>query len=343
MRWTRGSLCAITERRSYWLAGSEASRMTFEDDKQAALLADATSWGKRCAELRIAKDGTVHVMADLGKGWLPQPIPDALQVAMQKDWAYFGPLPLRVAGDGDTIAFFARGWIYRLEGETWSRVALDLGEEEMVGSPTCAVLEGQELILGVHDHFGGQLIVANIRDGHARVESDSFPPGPSDVTDIALGPDGNLYVTCASPYMETGGRLLMRDVGRWRELLISPTTRTGMICGNAPYTPPPAAPITVAGIAASDRDQIPSVFPSTNFLALAFDEQRRPCVLCSALGIMRRESDGVWQCVTPGWYESGADSQDLVFEGRTAVLASQSAGVVLLDLDTLEGKRVRPR
>jgi len=190
---------------------------------------------------------------------------------------------------------------------------------------------------------GGRLVVANIENGHSRVESEHFPAGPGNVTGVVKGPGDNLYVTCGSCYGRTGGRRLMRDGGTWRELLISPQTQTGMICGNAPLPPPPERSNTAPDVAASAGDGIPHVLPSTNFQALAFDEQGRPCVLCADLGIIRRERDGTWKCATPGWYESCADAQDLAFAGHTAVLASRSAGVVLLDLDTLEGKRVRPR
>jgi hypothetical protein len=338
-------MCAIGARESYWIEWSEdasygsGARLSF--DERDSVLIDATSWDRHFAELRVAQDGTLYVDAELGNGWRPQPLPKEFQPAgnaARPGWLRGGP---SIAGRRETLVFFANGSIHRLENHVWARVPLDLDGRELEHT-TCALLDGRTLYLGIAGITGGGLIAADIDTGRATVASDAFPAGPTNVTDLELGPDGRLYVTCAEPLFASGGRLLVHDEDSWRVVVDSPTTHSRSICGNdntpdEPLEPKPAGVDVLPGIGAPAHAS-----PGSNFLSLTFDDQGRPCVLCSGLGILRRELDGSWKCVTPGWAESGADASDLMIVGHVAVLASQRAGVVLLDLDTLEGARVTP-
>ncbi len=347
LRWTRRSLCALGAQESYWIEWSEdvsnacGAQLSF--DEPDSVLIDATSWDKHFAELRIAHGGTLYVDAELGNGWRPQPLPKEFQPAGRAARPdRLRGLPV-IAGRGETLVVFAYQSIFRLEHQVWSRVPLDLGGREPVGHVTSALLEGRKLYLGVEGIPTGQLIAADIDTGRTTVASDAFPAGPTNVTDLELGPDGKLYVTCAEPLFAFGGRLLVHDGDSWTVLVDSPTAHRQSICifdrtTDAPVDPNSAGVYVLPGI-----DSGAHFFPSANFLALAFDDQRRPCILCSGLGILRRELDGSWKCVTPGWAESGAEASDLTIVGHTAVLASRNAGVVLLDLETLEGRRVQPK
>ena len=83
--------------------------------------------------------------------------------------------------------------------------------------------------------------------------------------------------------------------------------------------------------------------PSADFVALAFDELERPCVLTDILGLWRREPTGEWRWLTPGWPNWDANVSDLAIVDGKAVISSRAAGVIVVDLDTLAAERVRIR
>ncbi len=323
LRRTRGSLCAISEHASYWIdEGDSAYAEEMSREEPGSTLIDATSWERGSAELWRAGDGILLVAADLGDGWRPRPIPHEMQ---PKDPRAEMPMAWAIAGCGEVLVVCRGDSILRHAGGRWTRVPLALRGDGTRARFDRALLVGSELFLIVQHWPASELIVADIDTGRARVENDSFPEGANYVRDVDLGPDGRVYVTCGAPVMSTGGQVLVRDGDVWSALLSSPVRAMELVCGNAP---PPRHPR--------------SGEPSHSFLALAFDGEKRPCVLTDDTGIFRRDAEGTWSCITPGW-NSGAGACDLEISGHVAHIASSSVGVLTLDLDTLKGERLRTR
>jgi hypothetical protein len=64
-------------------------------------------------------------------------------------------------------------------------------------------------------------------------------------------------------------------------------------------------------------------------------------VLTEILGLWRREPSGEWRWITPGWPNWDAQVSDLAIVGGKAVITSRTAGVIVVDLETLAVERVR--
>lgn len=324
IRWTRRSLCAITAHSAYWLDGAgSAWAQEMGPDEPGSVLLDATSWDKRSAEVWRGADGLLHVSADLGDGWRPRPIPADLQPVHSP--------PTRsalatIAASGETLAVCADAAILRFENGRWSRIGIDLRGHTLEHGPRRALLVGRELYLALDSWQSEELVVADIDSGRAQYASDAFPEGAKRVLDLDLGPDGRVYVTWGALGLSTGGQLLVRAGDSWQALASSPVRPIEVVCGNEPQLARP----------------VPKEL-SQDYLALAFDGQNRACLLTSEQGILRRESDGSWTCITPGWWDPELDVCDLEVVDDSALFASMRVGVLTLDLSTLEGRRVRAR
>ncbi|MBK7641798.1 MAG: hypothetical protein IPJ19_01900 [Planctomycetes bacterium] len=334
LRRTRGSLCAIGRHESFWIEGCcETCASHMSVDEPGTVLIDATSWGKHSAELRLAKDGTFRIDADLGDGWRPRPLPPELLAYTDPSLGTRSRARACIAGSGETLVFVADASIYELEQDAWKRVPIAFSQMPYTGGLNHALLDGRTLYLGSDDVLDGGLFDIDLDSGACVSASTSFPPGPSNVADIERDPRGRICVVCREARMiGAGSRVLERDGRKWREVLRTRVIPLTFVCLNAP--PEPEKPLSPAEAA---------LLPPAYFDALAFDDEGRMCVLAGSLGILRQDRDGTWSCITPGWAESGAEACDLVIDGHTAVLASGTAGVVTLDLDTLEGQRMRTR
>jgi len=326
LRRTRGSLCAITSDGAFWLdATSSSYAASMGEDEPGSVLLDATSWDKRSTEVWRGRDGLLHVSADIGDGWRPRPIPPELQPATD---AAAPPARAVISGYGDVLVLCAYGAIFRFERGTWSRLPIQLRGRALEHRADRALLVDRLLYLSLNSFDRGELIQVDIDTGRALCASDSFPEGASCVRDLELGPDGRVYVTCGAPVMSTGGQLLVREADGWRVMLAAPVRIRPILCGFA--------------LGDGTQASIPEPSePNWTFLALAFDAQKRPCLLTEEEGILRRGMDEHWSCITPGWWSPEMGVSDLAIEGETAVFSSHRVGVLRLNLSTLEGCRLR--
>lgn len=321
IRRSRGSLCAIGAEAAYWLEGADSAHTARINPPEPGLvLLDATTWGKRSAELWRGGDGLLHVWADLGDGWRQRTLPLELQPAATPTVTRASAV---LAASGDTLVVSAATTILRLERGSWTCVPLKFSGGTPNPPITRSLLVDRDLFLASGRLPTEELVVADFDSGRARCVNASLPDGAQSVLDLDLGPDGRVYVTCGVSPLSRGGQLLVRNGDSWQALLSSPVRPIEIVCGNAlPVESPPP----------QER--------SLTYLALSFDAESRPCLLTAEDGILRQASDGTWSCITPGWWDPELSVCDLALEGTSAILASMRAGVLQLDLSTLEGRRL---
>jgi hypothetical protein len=254
--------------------------------------------------------------------------------------------------DGDLLVVFDDTAIRRYENGEWKTVRLNLGSDELIYSPARVLLVGRKLYIGVDKgEWGGQLVVADIDTGFAEIEGRDWQHTAGNVRDIDRGPDGRIYVTCGLWHLDGESSVLMAFDGRtWETVLWSDYMVDDRTLRSSFRALPDGSTETVECTSekwiAEIRDSIhPGAdgtrIPSADFVALAFDEQQRPCVLTELMGLWRRESSGEWRWLTPGWPNWGANVIDLAILGGKAVITSRSAGLIVVDLETLAAERVR--
>jgi hypothetical protein len=346
---------AVSSRRAFALEfgkqGIHASE--FKQRCTTDLLLDVVRWKAGLVWLRTDKYGNLQFDADLGSGAEPFPRPDKAVDLRGKEGGFsvWAPAP-RLAVDGDVLVLFAAPWIHRYEHEVWTSVKLDLGPDTLLYAPGRALLVGRKLYLGVDKgEWGGQLIVADIDTGRGELDCRKWNDGPWNVTDIDRGPDGKIYVTCGIAHGGVEASLLIAFDGTtwsrtlWADEKVGEQPLDGEIVEEADGS------LTLHKYAEEERiarvrhsivrGAEGTSVPRANFQALAFDDQERPCVLSSSLGLLRQEESGEWSWLTPGWPRHGPWVTDLAFVGKKAVITSRDAGVIVLDLKTLEVERVR--
>ncbi len=240
-----------------------------------------------------------------------------------------------VEADGELVVVVDEGKIHRFEDGAWHSVALVLNGQPVEACVSRAFLDGRTLYVGTDNgEWGGSLIAADVSTGEGTVVSAAWADELSNVADIDRGPDGRIFVTTGCAHMDGWGALYVQDGSSWRLLARTPVDCVGLL--DLP---------TADWVAKVNEHNRPGAdaweLPPTGFVALAFDADRRPCLLCETFGLFRREADGSWAWLTPGWPNWGGNVTDLAIVGRKAVISSRTAGVLLVDLETLAAERVR--
>jgi len=315
-------------------------------------LLDVVRWKKGLVWLRADKYGNLQLDADLGAGAEPFPRPDnAIDLrGRERGFPSWAPAP-RLAADGEVLVLFSAPWIHRYEHDVWTSVQLDVGQDTLLYPPGRALLVGRKLWLGVDKgEWGGQLIVADIDTGLAELECRKWSRGPWNVTDIDRGSDGRIYVTCGVEHGSPHGSLMIYQGGTWTAELVS-DGNPGELKGEVREGPNGSDVFITYSEAEREQRVRDSIIRSKDgtrtvgcsFEAFALDEDKRPCVLTPQIGILRRDTGGVWTWLTPGWPSNGAWVTDLAIVDKKAVITSRDAGVIVLDLDTLGAERVRLR
>jgi hypothetical protein len=229
-----------------------------------------------------------------------------------------------LAFDGEVLALLFGARLSTFERGRWSSRAVVSRRRGVNGLR--ALLHRRRLYLGANEgEFGGDLTSIDVDAGGWTVEQ-LLPLASHDlalpVRDVALGPDGALWVVRGLGHMGgLEGQLFRRDGGGWK--LVASASGFNMI----PDSPDP-------GPCTGDWN-----LPFTNFESIAFDAAGRVLLLTGTLGVVRREPQGGWTRLTQRWprfvYADG-----LAVSGDKLVLGTFDAGPLVCEPQSGRLRRV---
>jgi len=322
-------LIAIGNGREFRL--DDLARATADEpskDKSIAVVLDVATQPDGLLRLVARKDGTAALESPTASRTIP-----GMRWDSDRDLRFNRPV---LAANGAVMVVVDEGKIHRFQNGAWNSVALEVSGQPVEAWVSRAFLDGSTLYVGTDKgEWGGSLIAADVSTGKGTVVSAAWEDS-SNVADIDRGPDGRIYVTTGCVHMDGWGALYVQDGASWRQLARTTSDYDGL-------RDVPRADWMAKLNERNRRGTEAWELPPTGFSALAFDAEGRPCLLCETFGLFRRESDGGWSWLTPGWPNFGADVTDLAIVGEKAVISARSAGVIVVDLETLAVERARLR
>jgi hypothetical protein len=219
-------------------------------------------------------------------------------------------LPLSLAADGTWLALHQRGTLHVYDGKAWRElpiIGIPEGPATMGLIATDTLLHRGKLYLAFdRGEWGGALYAVDLTTGKAEAQ-----PGPDlPLRDLTLSPTGELWAVRGLAHLS----LLEGDL---RELS---GTQWKLHAASEPG----------AGAA---------LLPKTSLDALAFDGAGAPVLLSGAQGLLRRAPSGAWEPLLTGWPRF-VYVQDLELSEGRAVIATDDAGLVVVDLATGKAGRV---
>jgi hypothetical protein len=230
------------------------------------------------------------------------------------------PPPLLCA-DASSVILLSDTKLFRLDPGGW--LTVPLGPRPQIGlegegllQSTHLLLDRERLYAGFdHGEWGGGLLSVDVHTGEwwTKVAKDWDSHLP--VCDLAVRPDGTVWAvegTCHGGLRI--GVLSRRD----------PEEGWNVFCNSS-----------------KDRETNWNLSP-TSLEAVAWDTQGRLLLLSVYLGLVRYE-EGRWTHLTPGWPKFAPATSLCITPEDVAVIGLTSAGVLLLDLRSLEAKRVEFR
>lgn len=302
-RWNGGLVVQADAFYAIDLGAATASRLAPPDVE--AVLAVATM-GTTPVALCKRADGRV-LLAREGEAWAPRTLPDELRT---------GQTAVTMAANDGGLVVLAPGKLHRLRGTTWTAVTVAAPPREMRGDAAHVLLAGDLLYLGWDaGEWGGAVLVLDTRNGRWTVGPDPGTPAH----DIELDRDGKVWVATGLAHLGgLRGALFRQDDGAWTRVAATSNARDAQIVSWS--------------------------LPPDSFQSVAFDAEGRPNVLTGTLGIVRQIAAGTFHQRTRSWPASRyLYVKALTFEGGTAVIASDDAGVWLWNLATDEIRRVALR
>jgi hypothetical protein len=222
-----------------------------------------------------------------------------------------------LAADPTLVVALTSTNLHRFEDGEWATIAARRIGHEREGIleplPRRSFLQGRRLFLGYDDgEWGGDLTALDVDTGRM-LEVESGMEGDRDEPVRCLRSDrhGNLWCVRGLAHGPgLCGALFRLDGARWTLIASS---------DNAGEDDPDER--------GGDWDQA-----TTEFNAVAFDEQDSAYLLTGTLGLLKRCSGGGWSRLTPDWPNfQGADG--LIVQGGLAVMGIGDSGVLILRLD----------
>ena len=335
LRRVDGGLVAFADFNRYELTDLEKGTASWERrDASEPRIQDLVCWRGEKVRLLVECDEKLTVEAFHEDAWVPlQGSPSNPEISRDAITVGAGGYPL-IAADGEHLVVLTGTTLYSYESGDWRSIELGFLDGEYAAPASRLLLDGATLYVGTDKgEWGGALYGLDIDTREVSVVSAPWSDGDSNVADLDRGPDGRIWATIGCVHMNGFGELYVLERGAWR--CVARAEDLAETAGHDWSEWPEV-------MASANRvGELPWRFPRSGFTALDFDDRGRPYLLTETFGVFRGEADGSWTWITRGWPTFQACVTDLAIVGERAAITSRFAGVVIVDLDTLEARRVR--